>query len=59
MPMLFGLEPKFVIWCSVDAGIELRPGPAGAVLVGGVVLVGEAGLEVVGGGGAAPGWHCE
>ncbi len=29
MPMLFGFAPKFVIWCSVDAGIELRPGPVG------------------------------
>lgn len=57
MPMLFGFVPKFVIWWSVDAGIELRPGAVGVVGAGPAGDVG-AGAEV-GAGAAAPGWHCE
>ena len=59
MPTLFGFGPKFVIWCSVDAGMDASPVGALVVLVedpppGGV----DTGVVVVGAD-DAPGRHCE
>ena len=56
---LFGFGPKFVIWCSVDAGMDASPVGALVVLVvdpppGGV----DTGVVVVGAD-DAPGRHCE
>ena len=56
MPMLFGFEPKSVIWWSVDAGMELSPGGALPVGVEGAVV---EGVVDVGAGVAWPGRHCE
>ena len=56
MPMLFGFEPKSVIWWSVDAGMELSPGGALPVGVEGAVV---EGIVDVGAGVAWPGRHCE
>lgn len=58
MPMLFGFEPKLLIWKSVDAGMVLSPG--GALPVGVEVVPGgadDAGAVDVGAGVASPGRH--
>ena len=57
MATLLVFVPKPVIWCKVEAGIELKPGGALPVGMldepGGVVT----GTVDVGGGVAAPGRH--
>lgn len=57
MPMLFGLVPKLVIWCSVEAGMDERP--VGAVPVPVLVVPGGTTVEVGEGGAvdAEPGKH--
>ena len=47
------------IWCSVEAGMVLKPGGALPVGVVGVGALGADTVEDGGGAGAAPGWHWE